>query len=248
MIELILTEYWYLVGLLVLVGLYQALKPKIKGRIGELTVSFILSFLDKDKNIILNDVMIPDNKGGTTQIDHIIISVYGIYVLETKNYIGWILGNEKSTYWTQVIYKRKEKLYNPILQNKGHVSALKKLLEDYNEMPFYPIVVFTGNSDLKLEVESDVIYTWGLLKKIKQYQNNEVLKLHEINKIAESINSSNIVDKKDRKEHVRNIHKKEGLSNDICPFCGGELVNRKGKYGYFKGCSNYPRCKYILKK
>lgn len=56
-------------------------------------------------------------------IDHVVISKYGVFVIETKNYRGWIIGNEKSEYWTQVIYKRKERLYNPIKQNYGHIKA-----------------------------------------------------------------------------------------------------------------------------
>jgi len=54
-----------------------------------------------------------------------VVSNYGIFVIETKNYKGWIIGNEFDDYWTQVIFKRKEKLYNPIKQNYGHIQALK---------------------------------------------------------------------------------------------------------------------------
>lgn len=83
-------------------------KSKIKGIIGEKTVSSILNLLDKSEYKIINDVVL---KAGntTTQIDHLVISNFGIFVIETKNYKGWILGYENSEYWTQVIFKRKEK-------------------------------------------------------------------------------------------------------------------------------------------
>ena len=59
--------------------------PTLKGKFGERLVSFCLDkYLDKRKYRILNDVMISDNMGGTTQIDHIVISKYGIFVVETK--------------------------------------------------------------------------------------------------------------------------------------------------------------------
>lgn len=37
-------------------------------------------------------------------------------------------------------------------------------------------------------------------------------------------------------------------TGEICPECGGDLVIRKGKYGEFVACSNYPTCKYIKKE
>ncbi len=37
-------------------------------------------------------------------------------------------------------------------------------------------------------------------------------------------------------------------TGEICPECGGNLVIRKGKYGEFVACSNYPTCKYIKKE
>ena len=45
-----------------------------------------------------------------------------------------------------------------------------------------------------------------------------------------------------REEHIEEARKvKDGV---VCPRCGGELVRRKGRYGEFLGCSNYPRCRY----
>ena len=91
--------------------------PTLKGKFGERLVSFCLDkYLDKRKYRILNDVMISDNMGGTTQIDHIVLSKYGIFVVETKNMRGWIYGDARSKTWTQVIYKKKTKFQNPFFQ------------------------------------------------------------------------------------------------------------------------------------
>ena len=75
------------------------------------------------------------------QIDHVVVSRKGIFVLETKNYTGWIFGNENSQNWTQVIYKRKEKFYNPIWQNFDHIQALKEFLGEITtgKPPFSPL-------------------------------------------------------------------------------------------------------------
>ena len=90
-----------------LIALFFALfKARIKGAIGEKTISAILYFLDKSKYKVINNVVLKNNEI-TSQIDHLIISDFGIFVIETKNYKGWILGNENSEYWTQVIYKKK---------------------------------------------------------------------------------------------------------------------------------------------
>lgn len=67
--------------------------------------------------IVINNLKL-NTKGTISQIDHLVVSNYGIFVIETKNYKGWILGNEDSQNWTQVIYKYKNKFYNPVLQNR----------------------------------------------------------------------------------------------------------------------------------
>lgn len=105
------------IGLIIeLSGLFikYKIKPKIKGYAGEKLVSSTLSFrLPKEQYRILNNILLKTDRG-STQIDHIIVSVYGIFVIETKNYTGWITGGEYSEKWTQTIYKNKTQFYNPI--------------------------------------------------------------------------------------------------------------------------------------
>jgi hypothetical protein len=99
--------------------------PKIKGLIGERRVRKQLSKLPTENYKILNDLIIKGRKV-TSQIDHIVISPYGIFVIETKNYKGWIHGSEDSEYWTQTFYKYKTKFRNPIKQNWGHIYKKRK--------------------------------------------------------------------------------------------------------------------------
>jgi hypothetical protein len=189
----------------------------------------------------------------TTQIDHVVVSNYGIFVIETKNYKGWILGKEKDEYWTQNIYGRKNKFKNPIRQNYGHIKALEKLLDSFKEIPIISIVAFCGGCELKVKVnEAKVGYFSDVYKIIKLYT-NEVVGIGIVNEICELITKNNIDGKDTRKEHIAAIEVQvydinQKISNNICPECGGNLVLRNGKYGEFKGCSNFPKCRYIFNK
>ena len=94
-----------------LILIWRLFRTRIKGVVGEKKVSAILYFLDRSKYKVINNIVLKTGEK-TTQIDHIVISDYGIFVIETKNYKGWVFGDENSKYWTQIIYKRKERLYN----------------------------------------------------------------------------------------------------------------------------------------
>lgn len=110
--------------------------PKIKGIIGELYVAAFLKILPNDKYSVINNLLFTWN-GHSTQIDHIVVSIYGIFVIETKYYKGLIYGGENSEYWLQNIYGNKHQFRNPILQNQGHIRALKHLLHEYEDLPSY---------------------------------------------------------------------------------------------------------------
>lgn len=241
--------------LIVVIVLAILNSPGVKGRLGEAAVKKIINQLNPDDYIVLNDLMLSNEDEKTTQIDHVVVSRFGIFVVETKNYKGWITGSVHSQYWTQTIYKRKEKLYNPVKQNKGHIKALKSLLlNHYPDLLYISIIVFSPRADLKINIDSSVahvIYTPQLFKIIKGYD-AELLTEIDIKRIAEIIKSANIEDKGSRNLHVSSLQaeittRKDKIANNICPFCEGVLVNRVGKYGNFKGCSNYPKCKFTDK-
>jgi hypothetical protein len=243
-------SFWYLWILFVFASLASLFAPKIKGYFGEKSVAFFLSGLDESKYKIINNIMLQvGNK--TTQIDYVVVSNYGIFVIETKNYKGWILGNEFDDYWTQKIYKSNHRLRNPIKQNYGHIQALKEHLSEFNDVNYISIVTFTTNADLKIKTKSEVVYTVKLSKTIKKY-NTETISNTIKEQIYSKLLSSNVDSKENRQEHVKAIHndiadRDNKLKNNVCPKCNGELVMRKGKHGNFKGCSNYPKCRFIAK-
>ena len=233
---------WWLWLLLALLFLYQLLRPILKGYLGEKITGGILGRLDSSKYKVLNDVMVEvDSK--TSQIDHVVVSNFGVFVIETKNYSGWIFGEERSRYWTQVKYKRKEKFYNPLRQNYRHVKALEAVLKDYPNLLFIPLVVFSTAADFKTDVGDKVVYSVRLLKTIRSYT-EEVLSDAVRDEIYNKLASLNIVDRAAKRGHVRSIRKKIDNPGEVCPRCGKDLKLREGKYGQFKGCAGFPRCKY----
>jgi hypothetical protein len=237
---------------IILIVVYKLYLPEIKGSIGESIVAGELHRLQNQEYKVLNDVWIRTSNR-SSQIDHIVISIYGIFVIETKNYKGWIHGNESSEYWTQSIYKKKTKFRNPIRQNWAHIYALKEVLSDFQQVRYHPIVVFAGSARLKnVNARIPVIYDNELFHTIIRNREVPNLSTVQVNNIVDKLNEFNIRDKEARKEHVYRIRKhvyerkqKEKLL--ICPRCGGNLILRKGPYGRFYGCSNYPKCRYKLR-
>lgn len=110
------------IALVIVSRLYSA---TIKGYIGELKVNLRLKLLGS-QFILMPNLLLDNGNGNTSQIDHVVLSEYGIFVIETKNYTGWIFGNEKSDNWLQVIFKERHYFRNPIKQNLSHIYALKK--------------------------------------------------------------------------------------------------------------------------
>ena len=241
----------FIVFILIIVIVLKINSSKIKGSIGEAKVNTRLNFLGKEY-IVLKDILIKTSDGYTSQIDELVLSEYGLFVIETKNYKGWIFGNEKAENWTQVIYKDKHTFRNPIKQNWSHIYALKSVLSDYPNIRYHPIVVFSGNATLKsIESSVPVIYSNRLNSTIRRLSFEKCLSIDEVNKIQTILESSELKERNARKEHIKNIkqnvrEKKIKMANLICPRCNGELKLRNGRNGKFYGCSNYPRCKFTM--
>ena len=124
---------------------------------GERRVASRLKRLPEDRYKVINNLLITNGQY-TSQIDHVVVSVYGVFVIETKTYKGWIYGGEESEYWTQNIYGNKYKLRNPIHQNYGHIKALKNVLKDYPPLPYVSIVAFSRRARIWVSSNTPVIY------------------------------------------------------------------------------------------
>ncbi len=236
----------WLIILFILFITYSILEPNIKGILGEKAVARALSGLPEQQYKILNDVMLKTDYG-TTQIDHVVVSVYGIFVIETKNYKGWITGSEYGDNWTKNMYGKKYTFRNPLKQNYAHVKALEEKL-GLSEDKFIAIVAFSRNSDIKVKTKKPVVYIGQLKYLIKTYKDIKFQE-KELDIFVEKIRSANITTREVRKDHVKQIRTKVKSNNakieaGICPRCGGKLVPRKGKDRIFVGCSNFPKCRY----
>ena len=99
----------------------------IVGYFGEKWTRRQLKKLPKDKYTVINDVFILVN-GRTHQIDHVVVSPYGIFSIETKQYNGYIVGNKYDKKWVKYFWKKQYYYTNPIRQNYGHVKALSELI------------------------------------------------------------------------------------------------------------------------
>ena len=248
------------------IGLYlikhRRSSPIYKGKVGEEWVHNILMELP-DEYYVMDDVVLRTEKG-TTQIDHIVISKYAVFVIETKNYSGEIFGDDNNKEWTQRIvsevtyskkwyktytYVTKNQFYNPVKQSLGHMYEVRKIVEQWPYLNIIPIVVFAGSANISnVNTKNHVVYDNDLLKTILSYK-TIYLSDSDLQKVVEKLSLLNSREFVDNATHIKNIKVAKNEMNNkvaagICPLCGGKLVERSGKFGSFYGCSNYPKCKF----
>lgn len=247
-INSIIMTNWYLIPIILLLMFFRT--PYIKGLFGELLVNLTVNLrLDKNKYHLLKNITLP-TEDGTTQIDHIIVSQYGVFVIETKNMNGWIFGGEYQKTWTQKIYKHSSKFQNPLHQNYKHTKTIASLL-GLDENKIFSIVTFVGESTFKTEMPKNVTQGGRFISFINA-KTTKLLSKHEVEKIIHMIEDGQLSkSRKTDKEHVLHVKDivKEKNRTKVCPKCKSNLVLRVAKQGKnkgnkFYGCSSYPRCKY----
>ncbi len=219
-----------------------------KGRHAERLVYKELLHLP-DEYILFNDLWFGRN-GIYVQIDHLVVSPYGVFVIETKGHRGWILGSEYSEWWTQSINGRRFSFFNPIKQNEGHVRYLHNMLRHVADIPLVPIVVFNNSTELKVHAKEHIVINRCSLVRIITEHSRPVLTKEEIDKVVDTINANTrIADEYDKQMHKAHIEARRRwterqIAGGVCPECGGRLVRRYGKFGAFYGCANFPRCRF----
>lgn len=199
-----LAEYWYVVVILIFLAFLKT--PFFKGFMGEVIINITTSlFLDKKKYHLIKNVTLPTDDC-TTQIDHIIVSQYGIFVVETKNMKGWIFGSKDKKMWTQTIFKHKTQFQNPLHQNYKHIKTLEKLL-DISSEKIFSLIVFVGDATFKTPMPPNVTYPRGYIKFINS-QKNTLLSETEVRKTIEMIKSGRLERSlKTHREHVQHVKK-----------------------------------------
>lgn len=200
--------------------------------------------LNKDTYRRFHDVILP-TKNGTTQIDHLLISPFGVFIVETKNLKGWIFGSDDQAKWTQSLYGKNYSFQNPIRQTFRQKRSLSEYL-NINESFIHTVIYFVGDCKFKTNMPHNVIRS-GLSSYIKRYTNH-VHSSEEIERIINIINKHKSESTITTKDHIKSLRDRHS-STSICPKCGSNLVQRTAKKGpnagsKFLGCENYPKCRF----
>lgn len=147
---------------------------------------------------------------GTTQVDHILVSRFGVFVIETKDYKGWIFANAKQANWTQVLFKRKFKFQNPIFQNFRHVRAVQGLLDFLPPDATKSVVVFTGEAEFKTEIPQGVFSLSGLAEYLSE-QTVEVMSLNRVQFCVGRLETERLaISGQTDVEHVQSLERRHG--------------------------------------
>ena len=225
-------------------------KNRFKGSSGEAQASLALFIRLSSEYVVLSNVTVPTPKG-TTQIDHVIVSPYGIFVVESKNIKGSIYGTQDQPKWTVCLGNKKFQMPNPIHQNWAHIKALSVAIS-VTEEKFHSLVFFwADNCRFKTEMPDNVLRE-GLTGYIKN--KTTVLIPHaKIQDIVNAINTASLPKNHETETaHVNNLkerfHSQHTSGND-CPRCTGKLLERTAKATgqKFLGCNQFPKCRYTEK-
>lgn len=228
----------------------MSLKSFIKGWIGE-TVGAVAQklLLDPEIYVSLNNITLQTGNG-TTQIDHIIVSKFGIFVIEAKNMDGWIFGDEKSAQWTQSLFGKKYRFQNPLHQNYRHTKALQEFL-GIDQSKLISLVMFWGKCEFKTPMPDNVRST-GYTSFIKKHIAN-LLTDDEVRQFVSAIQTGKmpkgiVKSFETRGAHLASLNERHD-STSTCPKCASALALRTVKSGpkagsHFFGCSAFPKCRY----
>ena len=208
------STFWWVILAFVAIGIIKAFKPCMKGKVGEFAVALHVKLYLKDvQYILLNDCTLPDEQSGTTQIDHILLSPYGIFIIETKNYKGWIFGSERQKLWTQKIYKKSYKFQNPLHQNYKHQKVLEQVLADIITPEYlHSIVVFMPDCEFKTDMPINVFRGAAWVDYVKNFK-AEVIPAMKLKRIQLRIEKE-VLEKswKTNRIHVENLKQRKGNS------------------------------------
>ncbi|MBM7692481.1 hypothetical protein JOC77_001911 [Peribacillus deserti] len=207
-----------------------------KGEIGEYKIDIQLAQFPKSY-YYLNDILIKNSKSssGYSQIDHVVFTPYGIFVIETKNYQGTIYGAKERKTW---IVNGKFKMMNPLMQNFGHIQALKRLINELYHDYFINVVSFSKRCTLKIEGEVrkvssnelviyDIEFTEYIERKIAvlKLQNREpIIREAELLGIYNAISDANITAAQARDIHKTRLQNKQRVN--LCVTCNQPVSDK----------------------
>ncbi len=223
----------------------------LKGWVGEAKGGLAAKlFLDGKVYRSVNNVTL-ETGNGTTQIDHVIVSRFGVFVVEAKNYQGWIFGGENQAEWTQSLPGGKKfRFQNPLRQNYRHIKALSEFL-GLPEDRFHSVVMFWGESQFKTPMPPNVL-SRGYATYIKG-KASVLFSDEEVEQMVGALQTGRmpaglIKGLETRKAHLESL-KARHSSTTQCPKCGSALAERTAKSGSragmkFLACTAFPKCRF----
>ena len=247
-----ISKFWYLL-FPVAVLLVLLIVPRIVCCFHEPIISFFACMrLGKKKYHRIHDVILP-SENGCIWIDHILVSVFGIFVIEKMNMKGAIYGDAGQKTWIQKIHKKNNLFQNPIHRNCKNVKILQSVLE-LKDNQIHPVVVFVGDSTFKTPMPENVTRGMELIKFIKSRKKPVLTEFDVMEiklKIIDARLEQSIEANRVHVTHTGNIQrKKEKGEAPSCPECGNSMMLRKVKKGPNAGkkiwsCKKFPDCRGI---
>ncbi len=235
-----------------------------KGRYGEKLTEDELNRLKRFgiEGRVFRNIYLPKEDGGTSEVDVVFVTSKGIFIIESKNYSGWIYGDENNKNWTATLENgQKNHFYNPIWQNKSHVKWMSNLVGE--DVPLYSIIAFSERCEFKdvsaLSRDVAVIKRDQIIPTIRSVWDSNSDKIFggRIELICEKLQQLTNVDEETKNAHIDAVNEykvqssRGGNFTHVCPRCGKELILRtvnkgqnKGKQFY--GCSGFPKCRYTM--
>lgn len=242
--------FWPLLLIALPVALLGALfkLPAVKGWTGEAWMRLLMQWrLPAADYQRVDDVTLP-SMDGSTQIDHILLSRYGVFVIETKNMAGWIFGDEHQAQWTQQLYRRRYRFQNPLRQNYRHLKAVQQALA-LEENQLHSVVNFIGSSTFKTPMPAHVTQGGGFLTYIQGFK-TAVFTPEDVAVLRTRLQQARLAPgHTTRQQHLAHLQQRhDPQAQRQCPRCGQALVLRTASKGTqrgkrFWGCSAYPRCR-----
>ena len=232
---------------------------EMTGGVGEQLAKYYAKIMTD--TLVLHDVLIDGAEGYTSQIDLLMIGNKGIYVVEVKTYgDAKVYGDGTKTKWVYYKNGKRYEIYSPLKQNQNHIKYLKKFLCSLGEVPCFSVLTIlcddfkVSNINRSEDITTVVCNSLPAMQRaIEKIAEGKPVVLDDIQKkaIFDYIMENQHIGKEAHKVHKENVIAYQNIiakmeDEKICPYCKTPLLLRKGKYGEFYGCSNYPRCKYTL--
>lgn len=209
-------------------------KSQRKSDIGEYKIEVELGHLPRNFKLLRN--LLFKSELGFIHIDHLVVSPYGLFMIEVNNLAGIIVGEEIDTNWHQAITWRVKTFPNPLLENQTRIKVLKGLVKLEEALPIFSYVTFNRRCDLKV-ISGSVFYDIDILTAILKLTQTqpEVLNDAEVLKIFTQIEKVNILDPNIRNEYSARLRKqqlrKRPQYGDICcTVCQKPVSERAARY------------------